>query len=448
MEDEKLQKLYDVLAGKKLYTKSFEDFKGQFSNDKSQQKLYGVINKRKLYTKSLNEFQNQFFGASLKKKETTELPSTSVPTGSVSDSSQPKAQDTAQDTAQVPQTISAVQEQPVDESIAKLYDDYKLKSDITIAQTAQIDEKLEKQSKGERGFWETAVALTEGYLKTGFGIPMFRFDDKESLTQAREQQNQVNFLEALPEEKVQELRQYAGQEIANLDSENLNVLAENDILKEKSKQIANDLSYSKKAIETLKAEGKEVTQEHVDIFNNLKGELEGIYSKFNMNIDILESNTGDVDDFNKELALFKKNYGGLDYYQDLTRLTTAELMSGGMQLGVATNDLYKKYTGLDTPIDLVMNQEDVDAFRKEVGIQRELLKPNMTVDDIGETEYGFGKWLAEQIATQIPVLTTLYATGGTAGLGALGAAAAGQKISELKDSRTEAQEEKIGRAHV
>ena len=56
-----VRQLYEQLLQQGLYTKSFEEFQGQFATAGAQQQLYDNLNNQNLYTKSLEEFQNQFF---------------------------------------------------------------------------------------------------------------------------------------------------------------------------------------------------------------------------------------------------------------------------------------------------------------------------------------------------------------------------------------------------
>jgi hypothetical protein len=67
----------------------------------------------------------------------------------------------------------------------------------------------------------------------------------------------------------------------------------------------------------------------------------------------------------------------------------------------------------------------------------------MSVNDI-DSPKAFGRWMAEQVAVQLPVVTTLVATSGVgaggAGLGIISASSAGQKIGELEDERKAAQQ--------
>jgi hypothetical protein len=61
-----MEKLYEALYDSGKYTKSFDDFKSQFSSLEGQEKLYKALNKSGDYTKSFNNFSNQFFGGSVK----------------------------------------------------------------------------------------------------------------------------------------------------------------------------------------------------------------------------------------------------------------------------------------------------------------------------------------------------------------------------------------------
>lgn len=65
------QKLYKTLTEHGYYTKSFDDFKKQYSTPESIDKIYNVVNGDQLYTKSKDDFYNQYFyDLSVKKKDT------------------------------------------------------------------------------------------------------------------------------------------------------------------------------------------------------------------------------------------------------------------------------------------------------------------------------------------------------------------------------------------
>lgn len=61
------KKLYQSLNSGGLYTKSYDDFKSQFSTPEAQAKLHSTLYDKGLYTKSVEEFGNQFFAAEKKK---------------------------------------------------------------------------------------------------------------------------------------------------------------------------------------------------------------------------------------------------------------------------------------------------------------------------------------------------------------------------------------------
>lgn len=53
--------LYKTLVDKKFYTKSYDDFKKQFSTTDKTAKLHDLISRKGLYTKDINAFNKQFF---------------------------------------------------------------------------------------------------------------------------------------------------------------------------------------------------------------------------------------------------------------------------------------------------------------------------------------------------------------------------------------------------
>lgn len=66
MPNERTEALHGFLVGKKLYTKSLEDFETQFSTPESQGKLYEYMVGKKVYTKSQDDFHTQFFNGQKK----------------------------------------------------------------------------------------------------------------------------------------------------------------------------------------------------------------------------------------------------------------------------------------------------------------------------------------------------------------------------------------------
>ncbi len=63
------QLLYNALVDKKLYTKSYDEFVGQFASPEKQAVLYDNLKEKGLYTKSYDEFVNQYFTDATQKKK-------------------------------------------------------------------------------------------------------------------------------------------------------------------------------------------------------------------------------------------------------------------------------------------------------------------------------------------------------------------------------------------
>ena len=55
------ENLWRSLRADNLYTKSYEDFKVQFSDKESRDNLYSALKQDNLYTKSSSDFEDQFF---------------------------------------------------------------------------------------------------------------------------------------------------------------------------------------------------------------------------------------------------------------------------------------------------------------------------------------------------------------------------------------------------
>ena len=72
MPEDRTKILYNALNSKGLYTKSYDDFKVQFSEPDAMERLYGALSDKKLYTKDISDFKEQFF-PDIKKKDETGL---------------------------------------------------------------------------------------------------------------------------------------------------------------------------------------------------------------------------------------------------------------------------------------------------------------------------------------------------------------------------------------
>ena len=56
-----LQKVYDALVDKHIYTGSFDDFKGKYSSKKSIDELYNDVKVSNLFTKDKFSFYEKYF---------------------------------------------------------------------------------------------------------------------------------------------------------------------------------------------------------------------------------------------------------------------------------------------------------------------------------------------------------------------------------------------------
>mgnify|MGYP000403709733 FL=1 len=59
--DDSLNKLYDTLTSKGLYTKCLNDFKNQYEDEEYRKKVFDVVSRDGLYTKDFNSFSNKYY---------------------------------------------------------------------------------------------------------------------------------------------------------------------------------------------------------------------------------------------------------------------------------------------------------------------------------------------------------------------------------------------------
>ena len=58
--DDSLNKLYDTLTSKGLYTKSLNDFKNQYEDEEYRKKVFDIVSRDGLYTKDFNSFSSKY----------------------------------------------------------------------------------------------------------------------------------------------------------------------------------------------------------------------------------------------------------------------------------------------------------------------------------------------------------------------------------------------------
>ena len=433
------------------YDGNLHDFKNLVSTNPEAMKDAHKLFTDTGYNGSEEDFST-LIGASTKKEQavSSESPLDSAQKSSTSDTSEEKKETQPTESSSSEEDRAAIPENLVQEPIvrpdreeaiepdldldtASLYDQYKEAGKLTLPQQKKIDQQLTAAEKGERGVWENINAYSTGFLTTGMAVPIYRSYTEEELIKERTEKNKTDFLAELPEDVLAELKDYNIDRTVELTSVDLNLLAQNRIIKEKSKAMAFSLGQMHNNIIKIRESGERVPDEAFQMYEDLYKEVEAQGMLFMENVDLIEAAEDSIGNFEEELDLFKKNYGGLDYYKDITRLATATMIGGLMEV---------VKTGIEmAPLNPVSAEfkkgalktgDFTEDFRKEITEQQGELRTPLSVDDIESIE-DFFQWLGEQTASQLPVLTVLMASGGSTGLVALSAASGGTKMGEMKD---------------
>lgn len=314
-----------------------------------------------------------------------------------------------------------------DPSLQKLYDGYMKSSTLSDDQMGDISDTITKQKGGDRSWWETTKAITQGFFETGTFVPVYNFDKKEDLVKAKAKKNKIDYLQELPEEDRTRLLQLVQEQGEHLKEETAFVSVQNKALLERSQEISAQLepykALSKEQIASLPQEEKKALREAYN-------ESKAIQQTYNDNFDIIEASEDDLGTFEQEIDLLKRNYNGLDNFIGKTINSAKSIGQGLQELFISGVELQSKaYTGTD--IQAQPLREGLEQQVADTQASNELLAPSMSVDDI-ESASDLGEWIAEQTATQLPVITTLVATGGVTGGAILGASTAGNKSLEMK----------------
>lgn len=432
---EELDNLYTVVKDKGLYTKSLEEFKAQYSDPKNQDKLYEVVNSRGYYTKTRDEFQSKYFGSApepVKKKEESQ---SSVSASGSGDSNSGSVSDTPEEVTQE-LNIPAVDIE--DPAVASMYEHYMKSEMLDDEQMEDISEKLSKQKSGDRSLWDIGKAYTKGIMEGQLGgvmgatIPIFNFDSDKDLVEKRAKKNKRSYLEEMPEQDKAKVLSAVQDQGQHLSKENNYIAAQNSVLIARDKQISSQLeqysTLSEEEIVSLPDEDKQNIQ-------NLYKESVAIKKSYNDNWDIIEGNREDIGTFKEEIDLLKRNYDGFSNFTGSVVNTARSLVAGGMEAASFMNRVGSFGLADEASDAMSKKAEDITNVANKY---RALNRVPLTIEDVDTGN--FTEWASEQIASQIPVLSVILATGGTTGAALLGASAGGQKSVEMK------QENKSGRA--
>ncbi len=394
--------------------------------EQDRSKLDGIVSRMESNGESeddikfvVDDFKSKYGKSGTPQSEPSKKKVGTEQTSSVSDS---QSGNSGSNSVSVSQEIDipSVDTDPV---LQKLYEGYMKSSELTEGQMSDISEKLTDQKEGDRSIWETAKALTKGFLDTGVAIPIYNFDTEEELVQKMARKNRTEFLEDLPEQDKARLLELVQNEGQQLDEETGFIAVQNRALESKAKDLADRVSeYTTEDLQDLT---KEQGQEILGIYNELKT----IEAEYNDNMDIIESNNKDIGTFKQEIDLLKRNYNGLDNFIGRVINTSKRLVSGVMEASGTANEIVTFGLAPDRLKEDVTQQ--AQELRQEAESFNEKLRPAISINDV-ENEEDFGEWLTDQIATQLPIITTLVATGGTTGSALLGTSEAGSKSLEMK----------------
>jgi hypothetical protein len=217
------EELYKILSDKKLYTKSFDDFKSQFSVPEGQAKLYQGMVDKGLYKKSQKDFTNQFFGAEKKNPiqpgnivKATVLPQTSEEPKSSSGGGMVAMAPTSESESQQPkpgQSQGALLIPPKEVKLPTLgnYDvtkkgwfnpnaDIKIDIPVVSKRTLQASKDLAQQVKSlnqESSLLDNEIAIFNEFAKSNPNSPIVsqkqkELDDKIALQKKKSDQVQID----------------------------------------------------------------------------------------------------------------------------------------------------------------------------------------------------------------------------------------------------------------
>ncbi len=219
-------------------------------------------------------------------------------------------------------------------------------------------------------------------------------------------------------------------DIGNLDSRN--ALIKNEVIQEEAKKIKD---YVGKLNNIVLKDQKDV-EEYKAIQENVNRKASYISEEFqNADKELAKAieNLNQADEIND---IIRRDYGTVENIVGRTIASTYELTGGLLNIPAYV------FSGIEGGIDAI-TEEDVNLG----GFEKSGLKIGELLSGMGEEIRGglardktieelqdlgdIGTWFGNLVGDQLPILGTLAATGGTAGLWAMGATTAGNKYAEM-----------------
>jgi len=184
-----------------------------------------------------------------------------------------------------------------------------------------------------------------------------------------------------------------------------------------------DFNYSNDTKVKLK-NGREVSKQLFDLYPKLLEKNKTAKTNFNKHISKAEQEATDIEDFNLSMEASSKNY-------DLSEKYLANIGVGFTDLGVGLLRTGAEVLSLtDAKKDGVL--DDVGALYSEWSQDvRQSFVRDVDFGNAFSSAENFGKFAAQEITNQIPVLATLAASGGTAAPYVIGASSMGGKLNDM-----------------
>lgn len=461
MNEEILQNIHNHLVSEGLTESDYNTWVGNIqSSDEIKNNVYSYLVDNGLTESEYDAWNNNVFGE-VKKKENSDLSS--------SETQEPSELDGVMATVPIfseegeSNNINSLEYANTQLSakenaeLEKLYFDFKESGQLSTDELDKVQEKIAKQKAGDFGFFSAmkdVFMIKNPLLADALGLKYSQVDKEEDLVSSISREKQIDFLNELPENKRQEVLNYAMDRGVALSEESSNAVAFNEILSSRFDSLFSELKHLEKAYKNAESNGtiNNLTPEFFEDIDSKFNELNSIKNKIDRNNSTIENNSEDLSTFGDEIDLLRRNYSDWHNFKNNLRLSTARLIYGGKQkventtsgildpvssdLGYALSELFGE--GQEVEAEKIKSkyegktQDNIDALM-QINKEFETLRPKMTVDGI-ENATDFGQWASEQIAQQIPIITTIMMSGGTLGSATVGVASGGGKELEMRST--------------
>jgi hypothetical protein len=188
-----LQKIFDYISSekRKWYSKSYDEFKEQYSTEEAQDKLFNFLKKKKAYSKSKGDFLNKYFPIQDEETEVKEEPTVTTEEGAASTE--------VDDSLVTPKTyhIKPKNAEEVQQSLFTLKDGIDGTNEIVTNRT--VEKYFEEPMKGFNS-WMQKKGYTETEKVYNFATKDYSFKQ----TQPTEQEREEYLKEYLGEQKYNE----------------------------------------------------------------------------------------------------------------------------------------------------------------------------------------------------------------------------------------------------